>query len=288
MWKRVIFTVVFAALALSAACAKGGPIMSMRAFRNAYVAEIRKERPSDTVAVVSADELRVQSPSGGDSEAFIDNAYAFYRQNPDQLQAILEQYVGTLAAAASPVPYTAEKLLVLVRSTNYLAALYAAQARSGQADSGPPYTRPIAPGLTAFVAEDQPTTYFFPPAEVLRSALKMDDAAIWSRALANTRRKLPGSPPAKANGALVALTTGEGLAASLMAVPDYWDAAAMQVGGPPVVAPVGKDMVLVTHLSHPSGIAALRTLARKSVDDPDGLIDQLYVRRAGAWEPLAP
>jgi hypothetical protein len=78
------------------------------------------------------------------------------------------------------------------------------------------------------------------------------------------------------------------VASSLLAEPDIWDTPAMQVGGAPVVAPVAKDMVLLTHLDDTKGIAGLREVAAKGAGDADALTQQLFVRRNGAWEVLPP
>jgi hypothetical protein len=79
-----------------------------------------------------------------------------------------------------------------------------------------------------------------------------------------------------------------GLAASLLVEPDYWDSSALQTHGPPVVAPVAKDIVFLTHLEDRKVVRAMRKAAAASADDPDGLTTQLFVRRNGAWEVLPP
>jgi hypothetical protein len=156
------------------------------------------------------------------------------------------------------------------------------------AKHGPLLTRSIAGDLVAMVVVDQPTTYQFIPASTLRAELKLDDAGIWSRALANTRRKLPAVPGGDDKGEVTTLSTGQGLAASLLAEPDYWDTPALQEGGPPVVAPVAKDIVFLSHLGDTRVVAAMHKAAAASVDDPHGLTTEVFVRRDGAWEVLPP
>ncbi len=280
--------VVVCAALVTAGCARSATPMSLARFRDAYIAEIHRQEPAATVKVVAENELEVTLPGGGDNDALLDNAYAFYRQDPAQLKAVLGHFVGALFSGEAEAVYTARQLLLLVRPASYLQA----EARLLGDDPkhlGPPLSRPIAGDLIAIVAVDQPTTYIYPPASSLRAALKLDDAAIWKRAMANTRRKLPGLPPDKGDKAIASMVSGEGVSSSMLVVdPEQWDAPAEQVGGPPVVAPVAKDMLIVTHLGDLGGVRALRKMAAQEADDPDGLTQQLFVRRNGGWEVLAP
>jgi hypothetical protein len=264
-------------------CARAETPMSMAAFRDAYAAEIVHRRPDAKVAAVAPDQLSVTLAGGVQLTAVLDNAYTHYRDQPSQLRSVLDSYVSATLESATPPTYTAAQLLVLVRPVSY------AQAQAAmEAAPGPLLTRPIAGDLVAIVAVDEPTTYQFIPASTLRAQLKMEDAAIWARALANTRRKLPAVPGGDNPDTAVTLATGLGLAASLLAEPDYWDTPALQVGGPPVVAPVAKDIVFLGHLGDAKLVRAMRKAAAASGDDPDGLSDQLFVRRNGAWEVLPP
>jgi hypothetical protein len=220
-------------------------------------------------------------------QAFVDNAYARYRQDAAQLKAVLREYASTVSPSAVADPVTVDQLRVVVRPTSYLAYQRATQAKTPTTDPGPPLTRSLAGDLLAYVAVDRPTSYVYLPGSTLRKQLKMDDDAIWARALENTARHVPVVKPQGKKKSLVGLVSGEGLSSSLLAEP-VWDTPEMQIGGPPVVAPLEKDMVLLTHLSDARGIAALRKVAAQSRDDPDGLTDQLFVRRNGAWEVLPP
>jgi ketosteroid isomerase-like protein len=276
---RVLSLALVIAIVAAGGCARAARPMSMASFRDAYVAEVRAEQPSASMKVVADDVVEVTKPDQQTFTAYLDNAYAFYRQEPGQLRSILKHYVGELLAARGDTAFTAEQLRVLVRPASYL---------SITAADKPLLSRPVAGDLIVIVAVDEPTKYLYPPAAQLRATLKLGDDAIWTRALGNTARKLPGIPAQDGKKSIAALTTGEGLAASLLAEPGYWDTPALKVGGPPVVAPVAKDMVFLTHLGDASGVAAVRKMAAESVNDPEGLTDQLFVRRNGAWEVLPP
>ncbi len=279
------------AIAIVAAfgCARASTPMSMGAFRDAYAAKVHHRRPDAKVEAVAPDQLSITLPGGAKLTAVLDNAYDHYRAHPAQLRSVLTGYVSATLESAAPPKYTAAQLLVLVRPVSYVQAHAAMVAGSPEAAAhGPLLTRPIAGELVAMVVVDQPTTHQFLPASTLRADLELDDTAIWSRALANTRRKLPDVPGGGDKGEVTTLSTGLGLAASLLAEPDDWDTPPLQVGGPPVVAPVAKDIVFLTHLGDAPVVAAMRKAAALSANDPDGLTTQLFVRRNGAWEGLPP
>ncbi len=267
------------ALIAGSGCARADQPMPMTAFRDAYVAEARKEHPTVAVKIVADDVVELTAGPGKTATAYLDNAYAYYRQDPGQLDAILKRYVGNVFPIGSAPTFTADQLRVLVRPASYL---------SVSAPDKPLLYRPLAGDLIVLVAVDEPTRYMYPPADQLRTTLKLDDDSIWSRALRNTDRKLPGVPPDAGKAAVAAFTTGEGLASSMLAEPKLWDAPELQTGGPPVVAPVDKDLVYMVRLGDPGRVAALRKAAAQSTSDPEGLTDQLFVRRNGAWEVLPP
>ena len=266
-------------LALWCAGAEAAPLMSMPAFRDAYVAAVKKAHPTATVKVLASDAVEIGDRHGGSVVSYLDHAYAYYRQDPGQLETVLIGEVATLDATNGAASITARKLVVLVRPADFLSGTQAATA---------PLHRALAGDLIVLVGADGGAAWVYPPAAQLRGQLKMNDEAIWAKALANTVDQVPGLPPAGKHKQFVGLTTGRGLAASVLAAPKVWDAPAMQVGGAPVVAPIAKDMVVVIHLDDAKGISALRELAVKSQTDPDALTQQLFVRRNGAWEVLPP
>jgi len=267
-------------LSLWCASARAAPLISIQAFRDAYVAAVVKAYPTATVKVVADDAVEIGDSHGGSVTSSLDHAYAYYQQDPKELEAILKGEVETLGAASQPLSVTAGKLVVLVRPAAFLP--------TGMPAAKTPLHRPLAGDLIVLVGADGGVAWIYPPAAKLRAQLKMDNDAIWAQALANTGQEIPGVPALGKRRALATLTGGHGLTSSVLAEPGVWDTPAMQVGGAPVVAPIAKDMVLVIHLDDAKGVAALRGLAAKSQTDPDALTQQLFVRRNGAWEVLPP
>jgi hypothetical protein len=145
--------------------------------------------------------------------------------------------------------------------------------------------RPIAGGLLAIVAVDGPDSYEFLRVSVLRARLKLDDAAIWSRALANTRAAIPFRPQ-KLVASQPARLEHDGISSSLLADDAFWNSPVMTAQGPIVVAAPGRDEIFLMLASDQRLVAAVRQELAKVADDPDTLFSKLLVRRNGRWDVL--
>jgi hypothetical protein len=203
----------------------------------------------------------------------MERGYGLYRQEPERL----DEFVQSYARSFLPVPLRADALRVLVRTD---ASNPAAEGPSG--DRG--LTRPIAGGLIAIVAVDGPDAFEFPRGSRLRSGLKLDDAAIWSRALANTRALASFEPRPLKPGQPAGLETGRGLASSVLVDEAFWTSPVMVAQGPVVVALAGRDEIYLARISDTGLVDALRgELARNA---GTVLFPKLLVRRNGRWEVL--
>jgi len=264
-----------------AACSGGGKVLSRQEFRDAYAEAIKHAAPGVTVTPVAGDALEVRRGDKDPARARIDNAYAAYRANPRDLDEILGHYAKLVADAVDNEPtYAAEDLVVLVRPTTYAKGDPALGAVEGP--DGEPLTRPLAGDVLLIVAADRPDSFVLPAAGDLRERLKLDAAAIWTRAAANTHARLKGPAP---TSKVDIVTTGEGIASSLMAQDDYWDSPAMKARGETVVSPIGRDRLVILHGPTADEVAAWRRTAAE--DDREDLLSQsLFVRRGGKWEPL--
>jgi len=206
----------------------------------------------------------------------LERSYSFYRDEP----ARLDEYIRAESAAFAPVKITPDTLLILVRSS----ASNPPAGPGGPSDRG--LARSIAGDLIAIVAVDAPDTYKFLLGSELRAKLKMDDAAIWARALANTHSRIPYDPRPLKPGRPAEISAGNGLASSLLVNDAFWDAEPLTATGPVVVAAMARDNLYVAPLSDTKMVQALREMMAKVADDPNTLSPRLLVRRNGHWELL--
>lgn len=276
MGKRRLVRGVLLAMALwlgSVAAAWAQAPIDLTAFRDRVAAEIRKQQPQASIVLLGRVGLRVTLPGEEPKDQSLERAYALYRDDPGRL----DELVGVYSRSFLPTPITPQSLRVLVRTDR-------ANPPPGPAgDRG--LVRPIAGGLLAIVAVDGPDSFEFLRTSVLRSRLKMDDAAIWSRAMANTRAAVPFQPQKLVPGQPARLAH-EGLSSSLLADDAFWNAPAMTAQGPIVVAAPGRDEIFLMLARDQQMVAAVRQELARVADDPDTLFPRLLIRRNGRWEVL--
>lgn len=275
---REMWSVALCLLLALGGCARANSpdrILTPAQFEDQVVEEIQKQFPSSKVTRVSDSELRVEGAGVSSGTLHLERAYGLYEGTPAELPNI----VRTTAKSIAPIEAAkAEALLVLVRPGAY--------ATDPESPAKGALNRPMVGNLTSLVAVDRPDKYDFLPASNLRSDLKMDDAAIWSVALENTRRRLNLKPKPLPLGQPYEINTGQDLAASLLVFDEYWNSPELSSRGPLVVAVFARDILYVAPLSDGASVERLRKLMAAVRDDPNGLANDLLVRRNGRWELL--
>lgn len=276
-------TSVLAILAMLCLTAASPNLLSGPAFRDAYVDALRTAIPDVEVELRDDETFTAKWDADKEIEVNTGNAYRRYREDPDELAAILARYVAVVTQLDEPGASDPGTLVILIRPADYVeGAVRFVAAKPGPPAVDPtPLSRPLAGDLRAYVAVDSATAFSIPAAADLRDKLKLDDAAIWDRALANTTPQLlrPRPPGRKA---VSIITTGKGLAASLLVDDAYWDSPRMRAAGPLFVSPVGRDMVVVVR-DDGKVLDSLRRIAAEEVGEPDGLSSLILTRRDGAW-----
>jgi hypothetical protein len=277
MGKKPLLQIVLLVLAMAGEVAKAADGLSLAQFQDRLIAEIHKQQPAASVTRVGEHHLEVQLPGQEDDPTTLnlDRAFGLYQGAPAELGSILHTMASNLGPQA---PASADALLVLVRPDAYEPA----PERNGLGHD--PAARPLVGNLVAVVAVDRPSSYGIWPADKLRADLKLDDQAIWRTAMQNTRRRLNAPPPRLTPGHT--LEIDDDLAASLLVLDEFWDAPPLTAQGPLVVAVFARDELLVAPLSDTRSVRGLRKLMHSVRDDPNGLTNDLIVRRNGRWEVL--
>lgn len=275
MGKPANLILAIAILLASASLAAAQPLLDLLAFRERVAAEVRRQQPEAKIVLLGRVGLSVALPGEEPKEQSLERAYSLYREEPRRL----EELVGVYSRSFLPAPVTPQALRVLVRTE----AANPPPGPGGPADRG--LVRPIAGGLIAIVAVDGPDAYEFLRATVLRRRLKLDDAAIWARAQANTRAAIPFKPRKLVPGQPARLAQ-DGLSSSLIADDAFWNSPVMTAQGPVVVAAPGRDEIFVLLASDRRMVEAVRAELAKVADDADTLFGKLLIRRGGRWEVL--
>jgi hypothetical protein len=244
-----------------------GHALTPAEFQDCVIEEIRRRHPTAVVVRMGVDELSVDLPDGEGGVIHLERAYALHCAAPRNLSLLLGEVVSML----DPIEIAAaDELVVLVRPFEFEA----------EADM---LRRPIVGVLGAHVALDKPERYVFAPASELHENLKLDDEALWDRALRNTRDKLGVDPPPLIPEQILMMQTDDGLAASLLAFDDFWDSEELTAAGPLAVAAPLHTEVHAAPLSDAKSVARLRQVLAEA-DGPFFLTSDLFVRRDGRWE----
>jgi hypothetical protein len=267
-WVRLanMLGVATAPLAFSPANAE---VLSLRAFEARFVAEAERAYPGIRIERLGDGKLRVQRPDGEGGEVSLVRVHALYQGTPEELPTIIGNLVSNIAPRP---PASSDDLLVLVRPSTY-----------AEGDRGPRLARPLVGDLSILVAVDRPTAYSIAPASDLVAELKLDEEAIWGRALANTRARLSVQPGRFEGGQPGEISGLDGLASSLLALDEFWDTPQMTSKGPVVVAVFARDYLFFAPESDAPAVQRLRHAMEQSADDPNALTSSLIVRRDGRW-----
>jgi hypothetical protein len=254
-----------------AGTAQAENLLSMSQFRERVAERIRVDHPETQVIAIGESQLRVEIPGGQTMTSTLDRAYGIYQGNPQDLPDILKGLSGTIRAHRKPA--TLASIVLLVRPQDY-------DARNDL------LRRSLAGGMSAMVAQDEPDSFEFPSRGELRAELKLDDDAIWKRALQNTRARISIAPRHPDANRIEHINTGGYFASSLLADSDFWNAPAMLSEGPLVVFALARDDIYVVPLRSRALVDRLRAMTAQVRDDINGLTNDLIVWRNGRWEVL--
>jgi len=257
-----------------AGVAQAAALLSMEQFRGRVAERIRADHPGAKVTPVGVDQLRVDLPGGKGGVATLERAFGIYQGNPQDLPDILKGISGTVSVSDHRPPATVKSIVLVVRREDY-----------AQGDKQP-MMRPIAGRMAVLVAQELPDSFAFPSRDELRRDLKLDDKLIWNRALANTRAHLRIRPTQVPQGRITHVNTGGYFASSLLADEAFWNSPPVAASGPLVVFAMARDDIYVARLSDTELVGRLRKMAVSLRDDPNGLTNDLIVRRNGHWETL--
>lgn len=246
------------ALAVLPSSVGAADVLSARAFQDRVVEAIVKRYPQAGVERLDANQLRITLPGQEPTTSNLERAYLLYEATPSELGIIVTNIASSLDASSRPI--RAEALIVLVRPAAYVATL--AEGSAGV------LTRPLPGDMVAVVALDEPDSYAMKPMSDLGPALKLDADGIWSRAIANTLPHVNFAPREVPDGRIIEISTGQGVASSLLVNEAFWNAPALTRHGPLVVAAFARDSLLVTRLSDTSSVQKLRQVMAASATIP--------------------
>lgn len=226
--------------ALLAVAVAAEPPLSPSAFRERFAAAVTEASGRPTVRVDERT-FATKLANGTDVTVSIDNAYVEYQADPSRLVAILAKYSEVLLRSGQIPSEPLERLVVIVRPTDYIRRSLPPSA--SLANFVP--SRPMAGDLSFFLAVDSEQS--------IRSAVvadlarwKIDEATAWRRAIANLEDRIGPVAPTHLGSEAGAFGFGaaSGLAPSLLADPMLCGPATKDMNGQLVLL-YTRDMFLL-------------------------------------------
>jgi hypothetical protein len=267
-------------LCLLAASASAAPptLLNEEQFRDRFAEVVHRLRPELAIKADGPGALTLQAPDKTEATAYISNAFKKYRDDPGQLDELLERYAHVAVETAKPERrIELDNLVVLIRPSAYI------NMERGPAEMHS-VVRPFAGEFFMVMAVNNPDSFDIPPVKTLQASLGPLDDRIWARALKNTLSLEGRIAAAPQSDGLVALTCDNGLGGSLLLEDELWRQPGL-TGKGDIVVSVAKDDLIVAHARDKRSIAALRKIVAQRADDPDLLSSTLLRRTPNGWAP---
>lgn len=261
------------------AAGEGSP-QEQAAFTERVAARLRARLGDAAVVVAEPLTLKI-----GDTQANLDRVHTFCRANAAGCDAELDRYVQAVVdvQAHAAAPPSREALRVVVRTAEF--ADGAAGSVAGKAGF---IRRPLAEGLVGMLMLDSPRSARL-VSEVDCQSLGLTADEAYAQGLANLRRALPPLAQAAkpvAHGGLGKLE-GDFYETGRVLLHEEWAALARAQKGVLVVALPAKNLLLYSADASPSGLEALRSLARDVARRSPGPLSERLLRwTPGGWEAL--
>jgi uncharacterized protein YtpQ (UPF0354 family) len=264
--------------------------MDADAFTLHYTAAVSATLPDADITTEGPLRLTVRSAAGPELQVFLDNPYADYCRDPDDLEGIVEDHIYSIRETIDR--YLAERgvvdmelVLPLIRTRNWLDNYNSRLTEAGASPGSHNFHRDFAGDFVIVYAVDRPTTIQY----LTHFALEKRDLspdALHERAVENLARRLPNFRIQTFVGGNVAmLEAGKEFESSLLLLDGIWSHEALQFGGDVVVAAPARSILLVTGADNAAGLAQMRRMVvQVMADDTYPLSDVLLVRRNGRFE----
>lgn len=260
--------------------------LSQRQLAEAFVKALTKAQPDAQVTIKANLEVAIRYPDGGEHIAYLDNAYAMVRDNPANVQSVLDTMVAALgetrASKASAIDR--ERIVPVVKDRAWLRDIQATLKASGKDGKDGGFhnvVEDLNDELVIVYAQDTPKNIDYFSAQSF-AASGISSEGLRALAVANLRRMIRDPQISKGEHAGI-IRIGGTYEASLLLFDDLWETLAKPVGERVVAIPT-RDVLIYTDSADAEGVAFLRDAAAKLAgDSPYRLTPTLFVRRNGRF-----
>lgn len=208
-------------LVLSAGLAFAQALLSPQQFRDAAIARLRTTEP--TAEITPRDQLGITvdipgDPDRQDIQINFDNAYAIYREDPSQLDFVLNRWVSLVSADRNEI-FQRSRLVAVIRPISQVES-YNAYLRQG---SGPPLqviSRPFAGDLHEVLVFDSAEAVAYATADKL-DELGITVADAWTLSRENIPTRMGDLTVERFDNGILLVGGGNGLAPSSLLMSQF-------------------------------------------------------------------
>ncbi len=253
-------------------------------FRDKFIRALDVEANQFDIEIIGALEFKVTTADGNEFTSYLDNAYALYLQDPDEIESVLEQYVSGLMESAleSEEALSIERVIPIIKDTAWGQEMIALMKEQGAEKLPEYYQETLADGLAIYYAEDRPSSISYLTLQDLE-ATEVELSTLRSIAITNLKSMLPEIEIYGGAG-LFMIVAGGNFEASLLLVDDIWQAENFAIDGDIVIAIPARDMLLVSGTENKDQLKKLIEMTEESYAESSYyLTKQLYVRKHGKW-----
>lgn len=219
----------------------------------------------ESVVRTGEDTLEITFANGVESSVYLGNLVAELNDEPENEQQTLDQFLSVILStgAAEQAQQTADRLMPIVRDSDYLNYVQETLAASPSQDDGP-VTRPIAGDYWLLVAFDDESAIRLAQRSDL-AGLSMTDDELVKRAIANfTEILLPIVEVQQINGVYVLILDGS-YEASILAAESFWEKESLRLEDNIVAVAPARDMVLYCKASNDDCIDKIQAFASENI-----------------------
>jgi len=272
-------------LTVFAACSRDRPL-SKAAYTQEFAARLQKAAPDLQVTVKTEMELKVTTPDGHETTAYLDNSYTQYSTaTPADRDATYTQYIDgiieTHRTVGKDTPLDPSTITAVVKDRAWVTEIIESSRLQQKATKPIELVyEPLNPELVIVYAEDSSKNLsYLTPDKLAKAGLKRED--LRKLAVENLKRLLTKVEAKGANGVYM-MTAGGTYEASLLLFEDIWQEKKLKVEGDYVVAVPARDLLLITGSGNKAGTKKIRELAQATVAEASyHLTADLFVYRDG-------
>lgn len=262
---KKLISLLVCILVLSA-CSGERPL-SKSAYTEDFAARLR-QAAALKVEIRAELELKITTPAGSDTTAYLDNGYQEYCAYPKEREAIYARFIDSLIESSKTLdkeaPLDTTMITPIIKDRAWIAEIIASTQTLASKDKPIEFVyEQLNSELLIVYAEDSPKNLSYLTPKKLESA-GLQRASLKELAVKNLRRLLTNIETSGGNGVYM-MTAGGTYETSLLLFDDIWQERKLKVEGDYVVAVPSRDLLLITGSGNKEGIKKIRELAQTTL-----------------------